>query len=49
MQMVSAPVIIGFIFTIIVSVVVKAHCPAFGVKVYMVDEVLSIAGVHEPA
>ncbi len=34
--------------TIMVSVVVVAHCPAVGVNVYVVVAVLSSAGDHEP-
>jgi hypothetical protein len=33
LQKVSVPVIVGFMFTIIVIVVDKAHSPAFGVNV----------------
>ena len=36
-------------FTTIVIVVVLAHCPAFGVKVYVVVAVLFNAGDHVPA
>jgi hypothetical protein len=35
-------------FTVIVSVVVVAHCPAVGVKVYVVVAVLLSAGLHTP-
>ena len=35
--------------TVIVKVVVVAHCPAVGVKVYVVVAVLLIAGDHVPA
>ena len=35
-------------FTVMVKVVVVAHCPAFGVKVYVVVVVLFNAGVHVP-
>jgi hypothetical protein len=35
-------------FTVIVSVVVDAHCPAVGVKVYVVVTVLFNAGDHVP-
>lgn len=35
-------------FTTIVSVVPAAHCPASGVKVYVVVAVLLIAGDHVP-
>ena len=34
--------------TVIVSVVVVAHCPDVGVKVYSVVAVLFIAGLHVP-
>jgi hypothetical protein len=34
--------------TVIVNVVVVAHCPAFGVNVYVVVVVLSSAGDHVP-
>jgi hypothetical protein len=40
--------VIEGVFTVTVMVVVVAHCPAFGVKVYVVVEVLSIAGLHVP-
>jgi hypothetical protein len=33
---------------VIISVVVAAHCPAFGVNVYVVVTVLSSAGDHVP-
>ena len=36
----------GVIVTVLVCVV--AHCPAVGVKVYVVVEVLLIAGDHDP-
>jgi hypothetical protein len=36
----------GVIVTVLVCVV--AHCPAVGVKVYVVDAVLLIAGNHVP-
>jgi len=41
---------VGVIFglTVMVKVVVVAHCPAVGVNVYVVVVVLSKAGVHEP-
>ena len=41
---------VGIIFglTAMVIVVVVAHCPAVGVKVYVVDEVLFKAGFHVP-
>src|SRR6185437_1936696 len=41
---------VGVIFglTVIVNVVVVAHCPAVGVKVYVVVAVLFKAGDHEP-
>jgi len=35
-------------FTVITIVLVVAHCPAFGVKVYVVVAVLLIAGDHVP-
>jgi hypothetical protein len=37
-----------FGFTVIVKVVVVAHCPALGVKVYVVVAVLSNTGDHIP-
>jgi hypothetical protein len=37
-----------FGFTVIAKVVVVAHCPALGVKVYVVVVVLSNAGNHVP-
>jgi hypothetical protein len=37
-----------FGFTVITKVVVVAHCPAVGVKVYVVVVVLFSAGDHEP-
>lgn len=37
-----------FSLTVTVIVVVVAHCPAFGVKVYVVVAVLLIAGLHVP-
>ena len=37
-----------FGFTIIVKVVAKAHCPVFGVNVYVVVAVLSKAGDQVP-
>lgn len=36
------------LFTVTVMVVVEAHCPAVGVKVYVVVAVLLIAGLHVP-
>ena len=39
---------VTFGLTVIVNVVVVAHCPAVGVKVYVVVAVLSNAGDHEP-
>lgn len=36
------------LFTVTVIVVVEAHCPAFGVKVYVVVAAVLIAGLHEP-
>lgn len=36
------------LFTVTVMVVVEAHCPAFGVKVYVVVAALLIAGLHVP-
>jgi hypothetical protein len=43
---VNAGVIFGL--TVIVKIVVVAHCPAVGVKAYVVVVVLSKAGDHEP-
>jgi hypothetical protein len=37
-----------FGFTVIIKVVVVAHCPTVGVKVYVVVAVLFSAGDHEP-
>ena len=37
-----------FGFTVIVNVVVVAHCPAVGVKVYVVVVVLLSAGAQDP-
>jgi hypothetical protein len=37
-----------FGFTVITKVVVVAHCPAVGVKVYVVVAVLFSAGDHDP-
>jgi len=37
-----------FGFTVIVKVVVVAHCPAVGVNVYVVVAVLFSAGAHVP-
>jgi hypothetical protein len=37
-----------FGFTVIAKVAVVAHCPALGVKVYVVVAVLSNAGDHVP-
>jgi hypothetical protein len=39
-------IIVGL--TVIVKVVVVAHCPAVGVKVYVVVDWLSKAGLHVP-
>jgi hypothetical protein len=41
---------IGVIFglTVMIKVVVVAHCPAVGVNVYVVVTVLSSAGAHVP-
>src|SRR6188508_1217923 len=39
---------VTFGLTVIVSVVVVAHCPASGVNVYVVVVVLSSAGDHVP-
>jgi hypothetical protein len=39
---------VSFGFTVIVSVAVVAHCPALGVKVYVVVLVLSSAGDQVP-
>ena len=39
---------VTFGLTVIVKVVVVAHCPAVGVKVYVVVAVLSKAGAHVP-
>ena len=39
---------VTFGLTVIVNVVVVAHCPAVGVNVYVVVAVLSNAGDHEP-
>ena len=36
------------LLTLIVSVVVKAHCPGSGVNVYVVVAVLLSAGAQEP-
>jgi hypothetical protein len=41
-------VITGFDFTVMVRVVVVAHCPADGVKVYAVVAVLFNAGAQVP-
>ena len=38
----------GLGFTVIVIVVVVAHCPAAGVNVYVVVTVLFNAGAHDP-
>ena len=35
-------------FTVTVMVVVNAHCPAVGVKVYVVVAAVLIAGLQEP-
>jgi len=43
---VNVGVILGV--TVMVRVVVVAHCPAVGVKVYVVVAVLSRAGDHTP-
>jgi len=49
-QMDATAVNVGVIFglTVIVIVVVVAHCPAAGVKVYVVVAVLLSAGAHVP-
>jgi hypothetical protein len=49
-QIGATAVNVGVIFglTVIVNVVVVAHCPAVGVKVYVVVAVLLSAGDHEP-
>ncbi|MET3886014.1 hypothetical protein [Niastella sp. OAS944] len=49
-QMGATAVNVGVIFglTVIVKVVVVAHCPAVGVNVYVVVAVLSKAGAHVP-
>ena len=39
---------VTFGLTVIVNVVVVAHCPAVGVKVYVVVAVLFNAGLHVP-
>jgi hypothetical protein len=39
---------VGGVVTVIVVVVLTAHCPAFGVNVYVVVAVLFIAGDHVP-
>lgn len=40
--------VVGVEFTVMVNVVVVAHCPAVGVKVYVVVAVLFIAGDQVP-
>jgi hypothetical protein len=47
-QSFNVPVIVGSGFTVMVIVVVVAHCPAVGVNVYVVVAVLLIAGDHVP-
>jgi hypothetical protein len=49
-QIGATAVNVGVIFglTVIVNVVVVAHCPAVGVNVYVVVAVLLSAGDHEP-
>ena len=49
-QIGATAVNVGVMFglTVIVNVVVVAHCPAVGVKVYVVVAVLSRAGDHVP-
>ena len=49
-QMVATAAKVGVTLglTVIVSVVAVAHCPAVGVKVYVVVAVLLSAGVHVP-
>ena len=44
----AANVGVMLVFTVIVNVVVVAHCPAVGANVYVVVAVLSKAGDHEP-
>ena len=39
---------VTFVLTVIVKVAVVAHCPAAGVKVYVVVAVLFKAGAHVP-
>jgi hypothetical protein len=49
-QICATAVKVGVIFgfTVMVKVVVVAHCPAVGVKVYVVVAVLFNAGAHVP-
>jgi len=49
-QMGATAVKVGVIFglTVMINVVVVAHCPTAGVKVYVVVAVLLSAGVHVP-
>src|SRR6266536_2816719 len=49
-QIGATAVNVGVMFglTVIVNVVVVAHCPAVGVNVYVVVAVLSKVGVHVP-
>jgi hypothetical protein len=49
-QMGAIALKVGVIFglTVIVKVVVVAHCPGSGVKVYVVVAVLFNAGAHDP-
>ena len=39
---------VGTVLIVIIKVVLEAHSPSSGVKVYMVVAVLSILGDHEP-
>jgi hypothetical protein len=48
LQNVRLPVMVGFAFTVMVKVVVVAHCPIVGVNVYVVVVVLLKAGAHVP-
>jgi hypothetical protein len=48
LQNVKLPVMVGFGLTIIVKVVVVAHCPVVGVNVYVAVAVLSKAGAQVP-
>ena len=47
-QTLPPPEIVGFGFTVSVCCAVVAHCPANGVKVYVVVWVLFTAGDHDP-